>query len=350
MVAFRPPSDDREHELCAIWQEVLNLSKIGIDDDFFELGGDSLQALMLFAEIEARLGYSLSPTTIVQVPTIARLAEFIRTTIGVAASQSLVPLRPSGSGLPLFLVHNRYCYVMYYRHLLRDLNSDRPVFGLQPLPLDGKHRIPRTIELMAADYVKEIRQVQAHGPYFVAGHSFGGRVSLEIAQQLVREGERVSFLGIIDTTLHDTAEGWPRMSEAVRVRHKVRAVNSFQDLLFRGLRFIKNAVSLRQYDALIRQGHSLPYEHRPIYYEWLCARANRGYVPKPYTGHITMFSSAGNSERQRAAWETLALGGLTVLEVPAGHDDMVLPPYSKVLAKHFDACLDATLHGEASTV
>ena len=200
---------------------------------------------MLFAEIEARLGYSLSPTTILQVPTIARLAEFIRTTIGVAASQSLVPLRPSGSGLPLFLVHNRYCYVMYYRHLLRDLNSDRPVFGLQPLPLDGKHRIPRTIESMAADYVKEIRQVQAHGPYFLAGHSFGGRESFEIAQQLVREGERVSFLGIIDTTLHDTAKV-ARMSEAVRVRHKVRAVNSFQDLLFRGLRFIKNAVSLRR--------------------------------------------------------------------------------------------------------
>ena len=147
LVAFRTPADDREHELLAIWQEVLKLPKIGIDDDFFELGGTSLQALMMFAQIEARLGYSLSPTILIQAPTIARLAEFIRATKGIAASQSLVPLRASGSGLPLFLVHNRYCYVMYYRHLLRDLKSDRPVFGLQPLPLDGKHRIPRTIEV-----------------------------------------------------------------------------------------------------------------------------------------------------------------------------------------------------------
>ena len=107
LVAFRAPSDDRERELLAIWQEVLKLPKIGIDDDFFELGGTSLQALMVFAEIEARLGCSLSPTTIVQAPTIARLAEFIRATTGIAASQSLVPLRASGTGLPLFLVHNQ---------------------------------------------------------------------------------------------------------------------------------------------------------------------------------------------------------------------------------------------------
>ena len=69
-------------------------------------------------------------------------------------------------------------------------------------------------------------------------------------------------------------------------------------------------------------------------------------MPKPYPGHITMFSSAGNSEQQRAHWGPLALGGLTVLEVPAGHDDMVLPPHSKLLAEHFDACLDTAVQGE----
>ena len=232
LVAFRAPSDDREHELLAIWQEVLKIPKIGIDDDFFELGGTSLQALMVFARIEARLGCSLSPTTIVQAPTIARLAEFIRATTGIAASQSLVPLRASGTGLPLFLVNAGYYCVMHYRHLLSDLKSDRPVFGLQPPPLDGKHRIPRTIESMAADYVTEIRRVQPHGPYFLAGYSFGGRVSFEIAQQLVRAGERVSFLGLIDTTFRDTpVEGRPRVSEAVRLSRKVRRVHSFQDLL-----------------------------------------------------------------------------------------------------------------------
>ncbi len=98
---------------------------------------------------------------------------------------------------------------------------------------------------------------------------------------------------------------------------------------------------MRRYDRWIRQGRSIPYEHRPVYYDWIFRRANRDYVPKPYSGHITMFASAGNSELQRAHWEPLAHGGLTVIEVPAGHSDMVLPPHSRLLAKHFDTCLGA---------
>jgi thioesterase domain-containing protein len=99
-------------------------------------------------------------------------------------------------------------------------------------------------------------------------------------------------------------------------------------------------------DLWIRLGRSIPYKHRPAYYERLRRRASRAYVHKPYTGHITIFSSAGNSERQRAHWGPLARGGLTVLEVPAGHNDMVLPPHCKLVAEHFDACLDAPMRGE----
>jgi len=324
LAAFRTPSDDHECELLAIWQEVLELPKIGIDDDFFELGGTSLQVLTVFLEIEARLGFSLSPTNILQAPTVARLAKVIRATKGIAAAQSLVPLRASATGLPLFLLSG-WAAIWIYRHLLKDLKSDRPVFGLQPLPLDGKHHIPRTIESVAADYVTEIRRVQPQGPYFLAGYSFGGLVSFAIAQQLVREGECVSFLGLIDTEL----------------RFSRKPVHGFQDLLFRGLRFVKAEVLFRRYDYRLRQGRSIPFKHRYPYYRELSKRASRSYVPKPYSGQITMFSSAGNSERQRTHWGPLAHGGLTVLEVPAGHFDMVSPPYSKRLAEHFDAHLDA---------
>jgi thioesterase domain-containing protein len=260
-----------------------------------------------------------------------------------------MPLRTSGKDLPLYLVKPGYYGVMHYRHLLRDLKSDRPVFGLQPPPLDGKHRIPRTIESMAADYVTEIRRVQPHGPYFLAGYSFGGRVSFEMAQRLYREGESVSFLGMIDTPLHHVpVEGWPLVSEAVRLSHKVRRVHGLRDLMFRGGRFIRWVVwqrllnaRFRILDVWFRRGHSIPQEYRSTYYDWLCTRANRNYVVKPYPGHITMFSSAGNSESQRERWGPIARGGLTVLEVPASHGDMASPPHSKLLAEHFDACLNA---------
>jgi thioesterase domain-containing protein len=128
--------------------------------------------------------------------------------------------------------------------------------------LSGKYRIPHTIEEMAADYIAEIRRAQPHGPYCLAGHSFGGRVALEIAQQLTRKGERVSFLGLLDTSrrervsflglldtfVPDTVEGWPMFSG--------------REILFRVLRFINRMIFLWKYDSWIRQGRAIPYEHR----------------------------------------------------------------------------------------
>jgi acyl-CoA synthetase (AMP-forming)/AMP-acid ligase II/acyl carrier protein len=343
VVPFRVPSDDCERELLTIWQKVLKIPNIGIDDDFFDLGGTSLQALTVFLEIEARLGCSLSPSALIQAPTIARLAELTQATTGIAAAQSLMPLRASGTGLPLFLV-NVGLWFGHYHHLLTDLKGERPVFGLQPLPLDGKHQLARTIESMAADYVTEIRRVQPHGPYFLAGYSFGGRVSFEIAHQLVRQGEHVSFLGLINTVFRNVP-----FDPMPRVRH----IHGFHDLLFRGMRSLRfRGLSFMKYtrnlllDLWVRQGRSIPYKHRSSYYVWLCSRASRHYVPKPYTGHITMFSGAGNSERHRAHLGPIARGGLTVLEVPAQHEHMVFPPHSRLLAEYFDSCLDATMHSE----
>jgi amino acid adenylation domain-containing protein len=348
LVAFRAPSDDRERKLLTIWQEVLKIQNIGIDDDFFELGGSSLQALTVFLEIEARLGCILSPTTMTQASTIAGLAEVIRTSTRIETSQSLVTLR-AGTGLPLFLVGVLFSLGTHYRHLVSDLKCDCPIFGLQPPPLDGKHRIPRTIESIAADYVSEIRRVQPHGPYFLAGHSFGGLLSFEIAQQLVGEGERVSFLGLIDPVLHDmAAPAW--VFEAARISRKVRRVQRFEELLFRGLRylFLSAHIYVLRYvrnlilDLWLRLGGSIPYKYRYTYYDWLRFRASRAYVPKPYAGHITMFSSAGNSERQTAHWGLLARGGLTVVEGSSEHDHMVTRPHSKFLAEYFDSCLNTT--------
>jgi amino acid adenylation domain-containing protein len=342
VLSARAPSDDCEHQLVGIWQEVLNLPTIEVEDDFFDLGGTSLQALMVFAAVEARLGCSLSPSVLVQAPTIARLAELIKASTRTASSQSLVPLRPSGTGRPLFLVHGRFYFAMHYRHLVRELKCDRPIYGLQPPPLDGKYPIARSIKSMADHCVAEIRRLQPHGPYFIAGHSFGGRVSFEIAQQFVREGEPVSFLGLIDTGLRDTsAEEQALVFEVSRLSHKARRADGFKDFLFRVLGFVRNEILFWHYDLRLRRGRPVPVEGRIMYYERLCGRANRSYAAKPYIGHITMFSSARNSEQQRADWGPVAGGGLTVLEVPAGHFEMALPPHSKILARHFDACLKA---------
>jgi hypothetical protein len=94
---------------------------------------------------------------------------------------------------------------------------------------------------------------------------------------------------------------------------------------------------MRVLDLWFRMGRSIPYEQRTAYYDWISSRANQSYVVKPYPGHITMISSAGNSERQQARWGPIAGGGLTALEVPADHGLMASPPHSKLLAEYFNA-------------
>ena len=168
------------------------------------------------------------------------------------------------------------------------------------LPLDGSHRIPRTVETMAADYVLEIRRAQPRGPYFLAGHSFGGLVSFEIAQQLVRAGESVSFLGLIDTTLvNPPSDSHQDLTRRLRVGHRLFA-------FFEKLNWISEIAWQRWYVLRLSLGQPVPYDHRTTWYDWVCRRASRNYVPKSYAGHITMFSSVGNSERQKAHWGPLA--------------------------------------------
>ena len=133
---YRAPANEHERALVSIWEEILKLSKIGIDDNFFELGGTSLQALILFDRIKTVLSRDLPPSAIICTPTIAQLAELMRQEGTLGTAESLVPFRLSGGNEPLYVMHGNNGSLFYVRHLLTDLKSNRPVYGLQPPPLD----------------------------------------------------------------------------------------------------------------------------------------------------------------------------------------------------------------------
>ena len=334
-----------ERALVSIWEEILKLSKIGIDDNFFELGGTSLQALILFDRIKTLLSCNLPPSAIICTPTIAQLAELMRQEGTLGTAESLVPFRLSGGNEPLYMMHGNNGSLFYVRHLLTDLKSNRPVYGLQPPPLDVAHRILHTIGSMATSYIAEIRRVQPRGPYSLMGYSFGGWVVFEMAQQLVQAGERVNFLGMIDTILRHP----PVPSRAARLRSGIQGLQAQQVPLYLLLRVWESLAfrmrTRKRVAALWLNASRRLFKctmsdtQRSDYYEWLCARARRQYVPRPYSGHLTIFSSAGNSEWQRLCWRPLVQGGLTVFEVPARHDLMIWPPHSKLLAEKVDYCL-----------
>lgn len=193
-----PPRDATEQRLAAIWEKVLAFRPIGVRDDFFELGGHSLLAVHLMAEVERAFGRELPISTLFQNPTIEQLAETLRSEGDELPWSPLVPICVDGDETPLFCVAGGGGNVLYYQRLAARLPRSRPFYGLQLRGVDGKADPLDSVEAIAAECVAAIRAVQPHGPYVLGGHCFGGLVAFEMAQQLVRAGEEIARLAILD--------------------------------------------------------------------------------------------------------------------------------------------------------
>jgi thioesterase domain-containing protein/aryl carrier-like protein len=193
------PRSAIELKLTQIWERLLKVSPIGIHDDFFKLGGDSISAMALLALVAQETGYPLPAGGLLQAPTIAQLATLL--TVGADATtwSSLVPIQTEGKKPPLFCIHPGGGNVLCYLKLSKFLGNDQPFYGLQAPGVDGIRQPLETIEEMAREYVTAMRTVQPAGPYQIAGWSAGGVIVYEMAQQLTAANEVVSHVGIIDS-------------------------------------------------------------------------------------------------------------------------------------------------------
>jgi thioesterase domain-containing protein/acyl carrier protein len=197
--AFVAPQDDLELQLAKIWEQVLDFQPISIKDNFFDLGGHSLLAVRLFAQIEKTFDKNLPLATLLQAPTIEQLASILRQKDWSASWSPLVTIQAGGSRPPLFCIHGGGFNVLIYRDLAINLGSDQPVYGLQARGLDGKENLNIKLEDVASDYIRQMRNVQPEGPYFLAGLSAGGTIALEMAQQLHAQGQKVALLAMLDS-------------------------------------------------------------------------------------------------------------------------------------------------------
>jgi len=200
------PRTDAECRVANIWFDLLGTDQVGVDENFFDVGGHSLLAVRLMAKLERTFDTELPLATLLEHSTIAAMAEFLERDKRTSATRSaLVPLQNRGSERPLFCVHPAGGTVFCYLPLTQVLGAVQPVFGLQAVGMDGEAPPHESIEKMAGHYVEAIQSAQPHGPYRLAGWSLGGVVAFEMACQLEEMGEAVESLAVFDSLLMSPA-------------------------------------------------------------------------------------------------------------------------------------------------
>ncbi|MFR0357449.1 amino acid adenylation domain-containing protein [Streptomyces sediminimaris] len=197
--ATTAPRDAYEQALAETLADLLRLPAVGVHSSMFDLGGTSLTAMRLVVSVEQRYGVTIPLSAFLAAPTVAALADHLRSSAAVPAFDPLVPVRPEGTRRPLFLVHpmggNVLCYLPFARHL----PADQPLHALQAAGADPGVEPLRSVPALAASYVAALRRVQPRGPYTIGGWSFGGLVAFEMARRLTAAGEEVADLVVLDT-------------------------------------------------------------------------------------------------------------------------------------------------------
>ncbi|MEE3623998.1 amino acid adenylation domain-containing protein [Nitrospirillum sp. BR 11752] len=201
--SYAEPRTPTEQALTILWAKELGVQRVGIHDNFFDLGGDSLMATRLLTRIQNIFPGKISLGTLFEGATIAELAAQLEHSATSDPLGVLLPLRTQGQGAPLFCIHPVVGLGWAYAGLLRHIGPEHPVYALQARGLADdtalpQAPLPRSVEEMADEYLTHIRRVQPQGPYHLLGWSFGGLVAVAIAHKLQREGEQVDLLSLLD--------------------------------------------------------------------------------------------------------------------------------------------------------
>ena len=340
------PRNLAEQQLAEIWQQVLNIERISVQDNFFELGGHSLLALRLFDQIEQKLGKKLPLSTLYQAPTLEQLATTLQQEETATFWSSLVAIQPNGSKPPLFCVHGLGGNVLCFRDLADHLGLNQPLYGLQARGLDGKQPPLGRVEEMAAYYLKEIRELQPEGPYFLSGLSFGGMVAFEMAQQLHAQDQTVALLALFDTYGPDFYKPLPFSQWLLRhsknlLRLRLRDKLTYLCQALEAVTTRLQKMTRKLYSKLNHSSSSIRQNTPLDQVISISGIAARNYQPQPYPFPMILFRACEqtwwSSGEPRLGWSELVASKLEIYEVPGNHFSIEKQP---VLAEQLKICLE----------
>lgn len=359
---FVPPLDIVEHKLTEIWAEVLNVYPVGVKDNFFDLGGNSLLAMQLMARIEQQFKKNLPLATLFQNSTIKQLATILRQPIDALNWSPLVPIQPNGSKQPFFFVPGAGGNTIYLYNLAHYLGKEQPFYGLQSLGLDGESNPHTRIEDMAASYIEAIQSIQPSGPYFLCGHSFGGLVAFEMATQLHKQGHKVALLALLDSSepdcgineldFDDDAE-WLNMLGNIFEKVYGKSLNVSSEALL----VLAPDEQLNYFKEQLQIANLLPPDVGTKQLRGLMqvSKTNHQtasvYMPQAvYPNQITFFRSIeidavddANSEMVEElglGWNKFSAQPVDIHLVPGDHITMLNEPHVQVLAQQLTICIE----------
>jgi amino acid adenylation domain-containing protein len=355
-----PPRNEEERQLVAIWEEVLGVTGIGTRDNFFDLGGHSLLALRMFVRLEQSLRIRLPIATLFEAPTIEQLAAVVRQGGRTGQWRSLVAIQPAGRRAPIFAVPGVGGNVLCYNDLARFMVPEQPLYGLQSRGLDGTEEPLTRMEDIAAAFLREVREVQPEGPYFLAGMCMGGVVAYEMAQQLRAAGQEIGLLILLETwppvgtwarllrpgarlltvlrlirsRLRLYAQTWARLGGWQRVKYLLGRMRMLGEMVVQ--RDVFRGDRSEFYQDVVNQANLIAYQE---------------YEPRPYAGRVVFFWAEGRQvtahQDRRLGWRQLITGDLEIKTVPGDDSGLMLAePHVQVLARELKIRIERESGGE----
>ncbi|WP_414544489.1 amino acid adenylation domain-containing protein [Nostoc sp. CCY0012] len=358
---FVTPRDSLELELAQIWEEVLNLRPIGVTDNFFDIGGHSLLAVRLMALIQQQFRRELPLSTLFQGGTIEKLAIILRSNISERPCSPLVGIQTAGSQPPLFCAHPIGGNVLGYVALGRYLSPEQPLYALQAPGVEGQQQPYTEIPELASYYIEAIQAFQPAGPYFLGGHSFGGLVAFEMAQQLHQQGQEIGLLVIIDTPAPIHAGVIEPIDDARWLVKRSQVLERFFgkkiSVDYTELQQLEPEAQFNYFLEKLRRVNLIPPDagrnmiRRIIEVQKASHQALINYVPQVYSGKITLLRAsemvaedsggvfAQSFQKPALGWGELTTQPIEIHEVPGDHVTMLAEPHVQVLAEKLKCCL-----------
>ncbi|MFF8868287.1 type I polyketide synthase [Streptomyces sp. NPDC015139] len=358
-----PPDTDREREVTRMWEQTLGIGGIGLYDNFFDLGGDSMRAVVLADRLRRAGVLDVTAATLLSVPTVAGVLATAGYGDGPDSSAHalgpLLPLRPEGSAAPLFCIHPGAGVAWRYAGLLPHLGGDQPVYGIQAAGLDGSRPPAPDAATMVTSYVQLVREIQPHGPYRLLGWSYGGFVAHAMACALQERGEKVELLAMLDApqpygSTYD-ADACERQVAALLMRVAGQTAGSTEPPPDVAAVLDRIAVDANT------EPHGLPVTHIQAVAIADVMRNNLRiapqFIPGVFEGDVQFFSAGDKTlldvptdlatqPGKADAWRPYVEGTLHDCRVPCGHYEMTEPEPLALIGKTVAGLLRKATSGQ----